>query len=81
MSALVTAAGSVIMTSWWCYGADLSPTGIRVATIAPGTILTPAYGKAGDRLEAYWGPQVPHSGVRRGVPTQANRRAIEHYSL
>ncbi len=39
---------------------DLSPLGIRVITIAPGTILTPAYGKAGDQLEAYWGPQVPH---------------------
>src|SRR5215471_13933960 len=38
---------------------DLSPLGIRVATIAPGTFLTPAYGKAGDQLEAYWGPQVP----------------------
>ena len=39
---------------------DLSPLGIRVVTIAPGTFLTPAYGKAGDELEAYWGPQVPH---------------------
>ena len=39
---------------------DLAPLGIRVATIAPGTFLTPAYGKAGDQLEAYWGPQVPH---------------------
>ncbi|MGW0173673.1 SDR family NAD(P)-dependent oxidoreductase [Rhodococcus sp. NPDC003322] len=39
---------------------DLSPLGIRVCTIAPGTFLTPAYGKAGDQLEAYWGPQVPH---------------------
>jgi NAD(P)-dependent dehydrogenase (short-subunit alcohol dehydrogenase family) len=39
---------------------DLSPVGIRVVTIAPGTILTPAYGKAGDQLEAYWGPQIPH---------------------
>ncbi|MEU6352582.1 SDR family NAD(P)-dependent oxidoreductase [Streptomyces sp. NPDC047072] len=39
---------------------DLSPLGIRVLTIAPGTFLTPAYGQAGDRLEAYWGPQVPH---------------------
>lgn len=39
---------------------DLSPLGIRVVTIAPGTFLTPAYGQAGDRLEAYWGPQVPH---------------------
>jgi NAD(P)-dependent dehydrogenase (short-subunit alcohol dehydrogenase family) len=39
---------------------DLSPHGIRVVTIAPGTFLTPAYGKAGDQLEAYWGPQIPH---------------------
>jgi NAD(P)-dependent dehydrogenase (short-subunit alcohol dehydrogenase family) len=39
---------------------DLSPLGIRVVTIAPGTILTPAYGKSGEALEAYWGPQVPH---------------------
>ncbi|WP_405864277.1 SDR family NAD(P)-dependent oxidoreductase [Streptomyces sp. NBC_00005] len=38
---------------------DLSPLGIRVTTIAPGTINTPAYGEAGDQLEAYWGPQVP----------------------
>jgi NAD(P)-dependent dehydrogenase (short-subunit alcohol dehydrogenase family) len=38
---------------------DLSPLGIRVVTIAPGTFLTPAYGKSGDKLEAYWGPQVP----------------------
>jgi NAD(P)-dependent dehydrogenase (short-subunit alcohol dehydrogenase family) len=39
---------------------DLSPLGIRVVTIAPGTFLTPAYGKAGDQLEAYWGPQIPN---------------------
>ncbi|TDD86057.1 SDR family NAD(P)-dependent oxidoreductase [Actinomadura darangshiensis] len=39
---------------------DLSPLGVRVVTIAPGTFLTPAYGKAGDQLEAYWSPQVPH---------------------
>ncbi|SPM32346.1 NAD(P)-dependent dehydrogenase, short-chain alcohol dehydrogenase family [Mycobacterium rhizamassiliense] len=39
---------------------DLAPIGVRVVTIAPGTFLTPAYGKAGDELEAYWGPQVPH---------------------
>ncbi|WP_181721198.1 SDR family NAD(P)-dependent oxidoreductase [Nocardia gipuzkoensis] len=38
---------------------DLSPVGIRVVTIAPGTVNTPAYGKAADQLEAYWGPQVP----------------------
>ena len=30
-----------------------------VVTIAPGTFLTPAYGQAGEQLEAYWGPQVP----------------------
>ena len=40
---------------------DLSPVGIRVVTIAPGTFLTPAYGKAGDQLEAYWGPQYASS--------------------
>jgi NAD(P)-dependent dehydrogenase (short-subunit alcohol dehydrogenase family) len=39
---------------------DLSPLGIRVVTIAPGTFLTPAYGQAGAQLEAHWGPQVPH---------------------
>ena len=39
---------------------DLSPLGIRVVSIAPGTFLTPAYGQAGDKLEAYWGPQIPH---------------------
>lgn len=39
---------------------DLAPLGIRVVTIAPGTVLTPAYGKAADQLEAYWAPQVPH---------------------
>ncbi len=48
---------------------DLSPVGIRVVTIAPGTILTPAYGKAGDQLEAYWGPQVPHPR-RMGRPAE-----------
>lgn len=39
---------------------DLSPLGIRVVTIAPGTFLTPAYGTSGDTLEAYWGPQIPY---------------------
>ncbi|MBO0855836.1 MAG: SDR family NAD(P)-dependent oxidoreductase [Nocardia sp.] len=39
---------------------DLSPLGIRVNTIAPGTFNTPAYGQAADKLEAYFGPQVPH---------------------
>jgi NAD(P)-dependent dehydrogenase (short-subunit alcohol dehydrogenase family) len=39
---------------------DLAPLGIRVVTIAPGTFLTPAYGKAAEQLEAYWGPKIPH---------------------
>lgn len=38
---------------------DLSPLGIRVVTIAPGTFNTPAYGKAADQLEQYWSPQIP----------------------
>ncbi|MDV9178030.1 SDR family oxidoreductase [Streptomyces sp. W16] len=48
---------------------DLSPLGIRVVTIAPGTFNTPAYGKAGDQLEAYWGPQIPYP-KRMGLPTE-----------
>ena len=48
---------------------DLSPVGIRVVTIAPGTFLTPAYGQAGDKLEAYWGPQIPHPR-RMGQPAE-----------
>ncbi|MFD4510938.1 SDR family oxidoreductase [Streptomyces sp. NPDC058457] len=48
---------------------DLSPLGIRVVSIAPGTVLTPAYGKAADQLEAYWGPQVPHPR-RMGRPEE-----------
>lgn len=39
---------------------DLSPVGVRVMTIAPGTFRTPAYGKAGEQLEAHFGPQVLH---------------------
>jgi NAD(P)-dependent dehydrogenase (short-subunit alcohol dehydrogenase family) len=48
---------------------DLSPMGIRVVTIAPGTFLTPAYGQAGDQLEAYWGPQIPYP-KRMGRPAE-----------
>ncbi|MET9968757.1 SDR family oxidoreductase, partial [Streptomyces sp. NPDC006356] len=48
---------------------DLSPLGIRVTSIAPGTVLTPAYGQAGERLEAHWGPQVPHPH-RMGRPEE-----------
>jgi NAD(P)-dependent dehydrogenase (short-subunit alcohol dehydrogenase family) len=48
---------------------DLSPAGIRVVTIAPGTFLTPAYGQAGEQLEAHWGPQIPHPR-RMGRPAE-----------
>ena len=48
---------------------DLSPTGIRVVTIAPGTINTPAYGTNADQVEAYWGPQVPYP-KRMGRPAE-----------
>ncbi|MBV9089846.1 MAG: SDR family NAD(P)-dependent oxidoreductase [Mycobacteriaceae bacterium] len=48
---------------------DLAPLGIRVVTIAPGTFLTPAYGQAGDQLEAYWGPQIPYP-KRMGRPAE-----------
>ena len=48
---------------------DLSPLGIRVVTIAPGTFLTPAYGKAADQLEGYWGPQIPWP-KRMGQPSE-----------
>ncbi|MFJ5306470.1 SDR family NAD(P)-dependent oxidoreductase [Streptomyces sp. NPDC088350] len=48
---------------------DLSPLGIRVVTIAPGTFNTPAYSKAGDQLEAYWGPQIPYP-KRMGLPSE-----------
>ena len=44
---------------------DLSPVGIRVVTIAPGTILTPAPGKAGDQLEAYGTALTARLAVRR----------------
>lgn len=48
---------------------DLSPLGIRVTSIAPGTVLTPAYGTSAAELEAYWGPRVPHPR-RMGRPEE-----------
>jgi NAD(P)-dependent dehydrogenase (short-subunit alcohol dehydrogenase family) len=54
---------------------DLSPAGIRVNTIAPGMINTPAYGQAGDKLEAHWGPQIPHP-KRMGKPDEYARLAV-----
>ena len=57
---------------------DLSPLGIRVVTIAPGTINTPAYGKAADQLEQYWGPQVPFP-KRMGRSTEYAAAGPEHH--
>jgi NAD(P)-dependent dehydrogenase (short-subunit alcohol dehydrogenase family) len=39
---------------------DLAPLGIRIATIAPGTFLTPAFRNADpEQLDAMWGAAVP----------------------
>ena len=57
---------------------DLSPLGIRVNTIAPGTINTPAYGKAADQLEQYWGPQVPFP-KRMGTLDRVRAAGAEHH--
>ena len=54
---------------------DLAAAGIRVVAIAPGTINTPAYGKAAEQIEAYWGPQVPHP-KRMGRPDEYAKLAI-----
>ncbi|MEB3061893.1 MULTISPECIES: SDR family NAD(P)-dependent oxidoreductase [Mycolicibacter] len=54
---------------------DLSPFGIRVVTIAPGTINTPAYGQSADQLEAFWGPQVPFP-KRMGRSTEYAQLAL-----
>lgn len=54
---------------------DLAPAGVRSVAIAPGTILTPAYGQAADKLEAYWGPQVPHP-KRMGHATEYAQLAV-----
>ena len=54
---------------------DLSPLGIRVMSIAPGTINTPVYGKSADQLEAYWGPQVPFP-KRMGRSDEYGRLAL-----
>ncbi|MEV0580198.1 SDR family oxidoreductase [Streptomyces sp. NPDC050392] len=48
---------------------DLSPLGIRVVTVAPGTVLTPAYGRSAEQVAAHWGPQVPHPR-RMGRPEE-----------
>jgi NAD(P)-dependent dehydrogenase (short-subunit alcohol dehydrogenase family) len=54
---------------------DLSPVGIRVVTIAPGMVNTPAYGRAAGKLEEIWGPQIPHP-KRMGFPDEYARLAV-----
>lgn len=54
---------------------DLSPLGIRVMCIAPGTFLTPAYGDTDPAiLQAKWGPMVPNP-KRMGDPDEYARLA------
>jgi len=49
---------------------DLSPLGIRVVTIAPGTFLTPAFKDADpEQLDALWGGAVPFP-KRMGRPPE-----------
>lgn len=49
---------------------DLSPLGIRVVTIAPGTFLTPAFKDADpEELDALWGAAVPFP-KRMGRPAE-----------
>jgi NAD(P)-dependent dehydrogenase (short-subunit alcohol dehydrogenase family) len=54
---------------------DLSVLGIRVGTIAPGVIATPAYGRALDAVEAEWGPVVPFP-KRMGHPDEYAHMAM-----
>ena len=54
---------------------DLAVLGIRVATIAPGVIATPAYGRALDAVEAEWGPVVPFP-KRMGHPDEYAHMAM-----
>jgi NAD(P)-dependent dehydrogenase (short-subunit alcohol dehydrogenase family) len=53
-----TAKGGIIALTL-AAARDLSVTGIRVASIAPGTFTTPAYGMSGEELDEIWGPRVP----------------------
>lgn len=53
---------------------DLSPLGIRVMCIAPGTFLTPAYRMDPAEAQAKWGPMVPNP-KRMGDPDEYARLA------
>jgi NAD(P)-dependent dehydrogenase (short-subunit alcohol dehydrogenase family) len=52
---------------------DLAPLGIRVMTIAPGTMYTPAFRMPEEEAQARWGPGVP-------FPTRMGR-ATEYAAL
>lgn len=48
---------------------DLSPLGIRVMTIAPGTFFTPAFGIPEEQAQEAWGDKVPFPR-RMGRPAE-----------
>ena len=56
---------------------DLAPLGIRAVSIAPGTILTPAYSKtlSDEEAQAKWGATVPNP-KRMGDPDEYGRLAL-----
>ncbi|MEH0433777.1 SDR family NAD(P)-dependent oxidoreductase [Streptomyces xiangluensis] len=54
---------------------DLTPAGVRVMCIAPGTFFTPAYGMAEEEAQAKWGPGVPNP-KRMGRADEYARLAV-----
>jgi NAD(P)-dependent dehydrogenase (short-subunit alcohol dehydrogenase family) len=54
---------------------DLAVLGVRVVTIAPGTMRTPAYGSDLDQVEAHWAPSVPFP-KRMGRPDEYGRLVL-----
>lgn len=48
---------------------DLSPAGIRVMTIAPGTFFTPAFGLTEEQAQEHYGSRVPYPR-RMGDPAE-----------
>ncbi len=55
---------------------DLSPLGIRVMTIAPGTFFTPAFRMPEEEAQARWGSAVPYP-TRMGRPDEY-AELVEH---
>ncbi|MGE0879337.1 MAG: SDR family NAD(P)-dependent oxidoreductase [Acidimicrobiia bacterium] len=54
---------------------DLSAVGIRVNTIAPGTIFTPAYRRPFEEVNPSWAPLVPFP-KRMGVPDEYGQLVV-----